>query len=83
MFKTQDFLTYTLILSITIFLFVFYKDKLIKNKYVQDVFKMLYKVSEKDIVNQAKESTDNLFVTEYEVSDTVDGAISDALKNVE
>lgn len=85
MFKTQEILTYTLIICIVVFLLVFYKDKLIGNKYIADVFNLFKetnKVEKKETI-EVKESTDNLFATEYEVSEVADEAISDALKHVE
>lgn len=86
MFKTQEILTYILIISIIVFLLVFYKDKLVNNKYIENVlnlFNQTNKVEKTKIVKESKESTDNLFATEYEVSETAEGAISDALKNIE
>lgn len=87
MVKTSEILTNILILCILLFLFVFYKDKILENKYISKLLE-IFKLEDTNnirpsIFNINKESSDNLFATEYEVSETADEAISDALRNVE
>lgn len=99
MFKTSEILTSVLILSILMFLFIFYKDKILENKYLIKISELFIlsknteiqspklfnstKESSDNYFNANKESSDNLFATEYEVSEAADEAISDALKNLE
>ena len=88
MAKTSEILTSILILSIIIFLFIFYKDKILKNKHISKISE-IFNIGDNGgtqspmLFNLNKESSDNLFATEYEVSDDANEAISDALKNVE
>lgn len=96
MFKTSEILTIVLILSILLFLYLFYKDNIIKNKYIKKITNFFdekinmrspktfdkIKESSDNYFESIKESSDNLFATEYEVSEGADEAISDALKNL-
>jgi hypothetical protein len=91
MLKTSELLTSILIISIIVFLLVFYKDKICNNKYINnaiDVFNNIFnagtfKTNAVTTEKEYKESTDNLFATEYEVSEAASVAISDALKEME
>lgn len=89
MAKMSEILISILIICIIVFLFVFYKDKLYQYKIVKKIVSV-FDIDDSPqntqtippIKNDVKESTDNFFATEYEVSDEADDAISDALKNM-
>ena len=88
MFKTSEILYAILIIAILVLLLSFYKDRLINNKYIatlsmymSNAFGAKNVVEKKEEMN--KQSSENLFATEYEVSADANNAISDALKQID
>ena len=79
MIQTTEILYCILLIAICVLIMVYYRDSLSKlyNRGV-DI------VSAKPIVQQVivVDSTDNLFNTEYEVTENANDAISDALKDL-
>ena len=79
MIQTTEILYCILLIAICVLIMVYYRDSL-SNLYNRGVDI----VSAKPIVQQVivVDSTDNLFNTEYEVTENANDAISDALKDL-